>query len=123
LTESSLFAETFSDEPTPSQTLTDPDQPTSSVDVINQPEETPEPAPLPAGYPSRIFPAVRIQDADELQDMTLTSIKFDLGLNWRWVVTNQTSSSQIFGYMPEVISTALGISRKSIALVIYEGFD
>lgn len=113
--------ETYSEEPTSTLSLTDPDQPTASVETSIA-QATPSTVNLPEGMPARIFPANRLTTEDTLDGYTMVSIKFNLKLSWRWVTSNSTSSSQIFAYMPEVLRAGLGISENDIrtfALQVY----
>jgi hypothetical protein len=95
---------------TPSVSLTNPDQasstalPTSAVPTTS--------LPLPSGMPARIYPPDRLDPNTDLTGYTFIAILFDLELNWPFVVTSPISSTQIFAYIPIIISTALGIEGK-----------
>ena len=78
--------------------------------------------PLPSGVPSRIYPATQQVDPSTTQpDMakdgyTLISILFDEELNWGFVAGNSVASTQIFAYMPAIITNALGITSLFLSL-------
>jgi len=58
----------------------------------------------------------------DLSGFTIISILFNQELNWPFVVSNQISSSQIFAYLPVIITTALGLGADSLitfALQVY----
>jgi len=103
------------------QTLTDPDQATTTVDAIPTAATTlVAPAALPTGIPARIFPRDNTNVGGPGD--TLISILFNNELNWPFVVQTSLASSQIFAYVPVLISTALGISPdqiKTYALQVY----
>ncbi|PFH53298.1 hypothetical protein AMATHDRAFT_137776 [Amanita thiersii Skay4041] len=103
-------------------TLTDPDQPTTTVLVRPSATTTLQPGPLPSGIPFRIYPSDPLPSNPSFPGFTLISILFNQGLNWPWVVGNQVSSSQIFAYVPMLITTALGVQDsdvKTFALQVY----
>ncbi|KXN89414.1 hypothetical protein AN958_05723, partial [Leucoagaricus sp. SymC.cos] len=122
LTESSLVFATVS---TPSATLTDPDAATTTVEPIpvQAGSSAIVPAPLPSGIPARIFPRDQLDlTSNDLDGYTLISILFNSELNWCFVVQSDFTSSQIFAYVPVLITTALNISRDQIkpyALQVY----
>jgi hypothetical protein len=76
--------------PSPATTLTVPDLP----DIAN-----------------RIYPKNPLDLTQNFDNYTLISILFDQELNWPFVVNSSVSSSQIFAYLPLIISTALQIDR------------
>ncbi|GLB45516.1 putative biological adhesion [Lyophyllum shimeji] len=124
LTESSLI---YASLPTTTAepTLTDPDQATTTVNTQNgpTPATTLSAAPLPTGIPGRIYPRVQLDlSSVDASKYTLISILFNQELNWPFVVTNQISSSQIFAWIPAIISTALGVPSNDVktwALQVY----
>lgn len=78
--------------------------------------------PLPSGMPARIYPPDRLDPNTNLTGYTFIAILFDLELNWPFVVSSPISSTQIFAYIPIIISTALGIQVSQIltwALQVY----
>lgn len=107
----------FSSVPTTTQsatTLTNPDEPTSSVPLESETSgETVVAVPLPSGLPSRIYPASGGVTADvNLDDYTAVSVMFDGSLGWAFVATNTDSAAQIFAYFPTCLQVALGLSGK-----------
>ncbi|KAF8148185.1 hypothetical protein B0H34DRAFT_265574 [Crassisporium funariophilum] len=79
-------------------------------------------APLPTGIPARIYPRDQLDPDANMAGFTLVSILFNQELNWPFVVDSQISSSQIFAYVPVLITTALGIAGdqvKTWALQVY----
>jgi len=88
--------------------LTNPDQATTTVaDNGPSPVTTLTAAPLPTGIPARIYPSKQLDLTQDLSGFTLISILFNQDLNWPFVVNNQVSSSQIFAYLPALISAAI----------------
>ncbi|KAJ2920875.1 hypothetical protein H1R20_g16219, partial [Candolleomyces eurysporus] len=72
--------------------------------------------------PSRIYPRDRLTDTTSLDGYSLISILYNRDLNWPFVVNNELSSSQIFGYTPVIIATALDIPSENVltfALQVY----
>jgi len=98
---------------TPAETITDPDQATTTVVASAANAATTIALPiLPSDMPNRIYPADQLSSTTDLTGFTLISILFNQELNWPFVVGSQISASQIFAYMPVLISTALGITGK-----------
>jgi len=106
---------------TPDETLTDPDQATTTVDSSAANAATTILVPvLPTGIPNRIYPADQLSPSTDLTGYTLISILFNQELNWPFVVNSQISASQIFAYLPVLISTALDITGKvSSKLILF----
>jgi len=105
-------------------TLTDPDQaPTTVESSAANPATTILVPTLPSGIPNRIYPADQLSPTTDLTGYTLISILFNQELNWPFVVNSQISASQIFAYMPVLITTALDITGKvfspPIKLIFY----
>ena len=92
---------------TPVNSLTNPDQASSTALPANVVPTTS--LPLPSGMPARIYPPDRLDANTDLTGYTFIAILFDLELNWPFVVTSPISSTQIFAYIPIIIDTALGI--------------
>ncbi|EKM75539.1 hypothetical protein AGABI1DRAFT_132204 [Agaricus bisporus var. burnettii JB137-S8] len=105
---------------TPSVTFTDPDQATPAAP---QPVTTLVAPPLPSGIPGWIYPRQRLNSSNsDLEGFTLISILFNKELNWMFEIQDPISASQIFVYMPMLISTALRIPSdqvKTFALRVY----
>jgi hypothetical protein len=105
------------------QTLTDPDQATTTFETVPTPATTlVMPAALPIGMPARIFPHDQLDSSTNLSGFTLISILFNAELNWPFVCVTSLASSQIFAYLPVLITTALAISAdevKTYALQVY----
>jgi hypothetical protein len=97
---------------TASATLTDPDQATTSVNpLIAQPATTLVTPALPSGIPGWIYPRQQLDPSNsDLNGYTLISILFNNELNWMFEIQDAISSSQLFVYMPMIITSALGIS-------------
>jgi hypothetical protein len=97
--------------PSPSMTLTDPDQATTTI-AFPDPSASGSVSqvPLPTGIPSRIYPQNGVSDSTDLSGYTLISLLFDSDLGWVFVVEHDTTSSQLFAYVPPLVQTALGIS-------------
>ncbi|KAF9442656.1 hypothetical protein P691DRAFT_464796 [Macrolepiota fuliginosa MF-IS2] len=120
LTESSLA---FASVPTTTAalTLTDPDEATTT-EAIPTASALTNSVPLPTGIPARIFPREQLDPGTDLSGYTLISILFNNELNWPFVVTSPLSSSQIFAYVPVLLTTALGITSdqvKTYCLQVY----
>jgi hypothetical protein len=58
-----------------------------------------------------------LEDTKNVEGMTLVAFLFDGSLNWKFVYENSDSPAQFFVYMPQIIQTALGISRSQIRTV------
>jgi len=105
------------------QSLTDPDQPTTTFDTQSiEPTTTFSVVPLPTGIPNRIYPKDQLDLSQDMSGYTIISILFNQELNWPFVAQNQISSSQIFAYLPVIIATALsmpGSQVKTWALQVY----
>jgi hypothetical protein len=72
--------------------------------------------------PGRIYSSSPAPSGSSLDGLSLISILFDQSLNWKFVVNSPLSSSQIFGWIPYLITNALGItsdSVKTFALQVY----
>jgi hypothetical protein len=72
--------------------------------------------------PGRIYSSAPVPSGSSLDGLTLISILFDQSLNWKFVVNSPLSSSQIFGWIPYLITNALDIpadSVKTFALQVY----
>jgi hypothetical protein len=111
LTQSTLIVASVA--PTAVVPLTDPDQATTTLSIPNAgATDALTEAALPTGIPSRIVPQDGIPDGTDLTGLTLISILFDSQLNWPFVASHQDSSSQIFAFFPQVLQTALGLSRR-----------
>jgi hypothetical protein len=96
-----------------SGTLTNPDQATTTIAPSAANAATTLVVPvLPSDIPNRIYPADQLPPTTDLTGYTLISILFNQELNWPFVVNSQISASQIFAYMPVLITTALGITGK-----------
>lgn len=109
LTQSTLIVASVA--PTAAVPLTDPDQPTTTLNIPNAgATNSLTQAALPTGIPSRIFPQNGIPDGTDMSGLTLISILFNSELNWPFVASHQDSSSQIFAFFPTVLQTALGLS-------------
>ncbi|KAJ8691130.1 hypothetical protein PTI98_010727 [Pleurotus ostreatus] len=111
-------------------TLTDPDQATTTVTPVQQSAQAdvaPTAAPLPTGMPARIYPRNGTDPTTEdLGDYSLISILFTPELNWEFVATNPLSPSQIFGYFPVILQTALVLPPdqvKTWVLQVYASSD
>lgn len=99
-------------------TITNPDQPTTTV----LPATAIPPTALPSGIPARIVPPDQLNPDTDLTGYSFIGILFNLDLNWLFVVNNPVSSTQIFAYMPIIIATALGIPGSEVlpyALQVY----
>ena len=96
---------------TPAISLTNPDQASSTALPANAVPTTS--LPLPSGMPARIYPPDRLDPNTDLTGYTFIAILFDLELNWPFVVLNSISSTQIFAYMPIILTTALGIDGET----------
>lgn len=104
--------------------MTNPDQATTTVNTQSgpTPATTLTVAPLPTGIPGRIYPKVQLDLSQDLSNFLMISILFNQELNWPWVVSHQTSSIQIFAWLPAIIATALGVPAdqvKTWALQVY----
>jgi len=64
--------------------------------------------------PNMIFPKTQLDLNQNFSGYTLISILFDQELNWPFVVNNSVSSSQIFAFLPLIISTALQIDPSQV---------
>ncbi|KIL61903.1 hypothetical protein M378DRAFT_813415 [Amanita muscaria Koide BX008] len=123
-TETSLAVAATSS-PTATFSLTNPDAPTTTVSNIvgNPTSVVVNPPPLPSGIPWRIYPKdSQTGMGGEIPNFTLISILFNQELNWPFVVANSLSSSQIFAWVPVLITTALGIPSDQVmtfALQVY----
>jgi hypothetical protein len=104
-------------------TLTDPDQPTTTLTLAGTAQVPPSQAPLPTGLPSRIYPANQMTPSTSLDGYSFISILFNVQLNWPFVATNQTSSSQIFAYFPSVLEAALNLTGESLASFVRTYLD
>ncbi|KAF4591186.1 hypothetical protein EYR40_009789 [Pleurotus pulmonarius] len=111
-------------------TLTDPDQATTTVSPVQQSalaDSPPTAAPLPTGMPARIYPRNGTDPTTEdLSSYSLISILFTPELNWEFVATNPLSPSQIFGYFPVILQTALVLPSdkvKTWVLQVYASSD
>ena len=102
---------------TPSNSLTNPDQASSTASPASAVPTTS--LPLPSGMPSRVYPPHRLDSNTDLTGYTFIGILFDLELNWPFVVTSPISSTQIFAYIPIIIATALGIEGEFRSLLYY----
>jgi hypothetical protein len=91
-----------------SGTLTNPDQATTTVANEPTPATTLVVPALP-NIANRIYPNSQLDLTQNFDGYTMISILFDQQLNWPFVVGNSVSSSQIFAYLPLIISTALQI--------------
>ncbi|KAI0629860.1 hypothetical protein C8Q77DRAFT_1220048 [Trametes polyzona] len=118
VTQSSLFLAT-----TPSSsvapTVSNPDEPTASFTVTPlssaAADSKPTQAPLPSNIPLEIFPATGSQPGDpDLVGYSEISILFDSALNWKFVVQNSTSSSQIFAWMTPILLTSLTLASSQV---------
>lgn len=69
-------------------------------------------AALPTGLPNKIYPVNRLSTESDLDGMTLISILFSSMLNWPFVVSDSVSSSQLFAYVPVLITSALELGRE-----------
>ena len=101
---------------TPTSTLTDPDEPTTTFTVAasSAADTRPTQAPLPSGLPTQIFPAEGSKPGDpDLTGFSQISILFDSGLNWDFVVNNANSSSQIFAWMSPILQASLSLPGES----------
>ncbi|KAF8636198.1 hypothetical protein AX17_003686 [Amanita inopinata Kibby_2008] len=93
-------------------TITDPDQPTTTLSATGAVNSAVSPPPLPSGIPYRIYP--KDGPASGQTGYTLISILFNQELNWPFVVGNWISSSQIFAWIPVLISTALNVPAEQV---------
>ncbi|KAL0057830.1 hypothetical protein AAF712_015513 [Marasmius tenuissimus] len=92
------------------QSLSDPDQATTTFSSAAASGATFTAAPLPPTLPTRIYPANGVQDGTKMAGYTLITLLFNQELNWPFVAGSQKSSSQIFALMPVIINNALGLS-------------
>ncbi|KAI5116441.1 hypothetical protein M0805_006254 [Coniferiporia weirii] len=126
LTQSSLLVSEVSTSTSVSgTTLTDPDEPTTSVLIESVTSgATVTSAPLPSDLPSRIYPAEGGVSANDVNEgYTPVSIMFDSTLGWEFVAKNTDSAAQIFAYFPTCLEVALGITSdqvKVFALQVWE---
>lgn len=90
--------------------ITNPDQASSTVLPASAVPTTS--LPLPSGMPARIFPPDRLDPNTDLTGFTFIAILFDLELNWPFVASNAVSSTQIFAFIPIIVSTALSIDSE-----------
>ncbi|KAK2465783.1 hypothetical protein APHAL10511_002327 [Amanita phalloides] len=106
--------------PTSAMTLTTPTTTVPLTTATNIPVNTP---PLPSGIPWRIYPSSQLANGGRnIAGYTLISILFDQELNWPFVVDSPISSSQIFAWMPALITGAVGIPPDQVltyALQVY----
>jgi hypothetical protein len=111
LTQSTLVFTSISS--SPAATITDPDQPTTTVSLDTSATALPPQAPLPSGMPARIYPVNGTDPSTaDIPGSTFISLLFNQELNWQFVTQNPVSSSQIFAYLPVVLTTALNITGK-----------
>ncbi|RPD56166.1 hypothetical protein L226DRAFT_583364 [Lentinus tigrinus ALCF2SS1-7] len=102
---------------TPTSSLTDPDEPTTTftVNPSSAADTKPTQAPLPSGLPTQIFPAEGSKPSDpDLSGYSLISLLFDSGLNWEFVVKNTNSSSQIFAWMSPLLQASLSLTADQV---------
>ncbi|KAJ7246358.1 hypothetical protein C8J57DRAFT_726402 [Mycena rebaudengoi] len=111
LAESSLAV--ASQPPTESLSLTDPDQPTTTVSLATTIQTGSAETELPKGLPWRIYPASSVA-TNPGDDYTFISLLFDGYLDWEFVCTSPVSSTQLFAMMPAVLASALGLSTSQV---------
>jgi len=100
---------------TPTETITDPDQATTTVEPSAANAATTIVVPiLPTDIPNRIYPADQLSPTTDFTGFTLISILFNQELNWPFVVGSQISMSQIFAYMP-FLSPQRSVSQVSFS--------
>ncbi|KAF8621399.1 hypothetical protein AX15_007811, partial [Amanita polypyramis BW_CC] len=123
-TESSLALASVA--PTKSLTITNPDAPTTTFSLSPSASGANVP-PLPSGIPYRIYPMSQLPNGGSaIPGYTMISILFNQELNWPFVVSNWLSSSQIFAYIPVLITMALNIPSEQVmtfALQVYVPAD
>lgn len=109
---SSLLLNTAS--PTTSPSVSNPDQPASTVPLLTvAPAASPTAPPLPSGLPRVILPQPQLDVNNLPTSDTMINVLFNDSLNWEFVAGNDDSPGQIFEYFPTVIATALGIGGTS----------
>jgi hypothetical protein len=77
---------------------------------------------LPSSLPAKIVPVDAPTNLPE--DSILVSILFAAQtMGWKWIVNSPDTASQVFAYMPSLLSSALNISESDVqttALVAYQ---
>ncbi|KAH6911598.1 hypothetical protein BKA70DRAFT_860931 [Coprinopsis sp. MPI-PUGE-AT-0042] len=117
LTETSLALAPVTTSRSVDPTLSDPDQETTSVatsEFAPTASTTISVAALPTGLPNKIYPVNRLSAESDLEGMTLISILFSSLLNWPFVVSDELSSSQLFAFVPVLITSGLEIGSDSV---------
>ena len=110
---------------TTASTLSDPDQEVTDIalsELAPTAATTFSVAPLPTGLPNKIYPVNRLSPNTDLEGLTLISILFSSALNWPFVVGDSRSSSQLFAWVPVLITNALEVDPtavKTYALQVY----
>ncbi|KAI0785163.1 hypothetical protein C8Q75DRAFT_723072 [Abortiporus biennis] len=130
LTQSSLLvASSLTPTETPSVTLTNPDEPTSSVSVDSTAAPAadntapPPPAALPTTLPSQIVPANGVDPGvDNLDGYTPIAILYSSDLRWEFVAKNPDSASQIFAWTSASIQYALSLTTDQVQLFALEAW-
>ncbi|KAF8552749.1 hypothetical protein OG21DRAFT_1415494, partial [Imleria badia] len=110
--------------PTPTQTVSNPDQAATTYSFLSAPPAAaPTAPPLPSNLPRVILPQPPLDISSVSSSDTMINVLFNDSLNWQFVAGNADSPGQIFEYFPSVIATALDISVSEVLnydLVVYE---
>ncbi|THH15327.1 hypothetical protein EUX98_g9484, partial [Antrodiella citrinella] len=127
LTQTSLLVAPTSSTPSPSLSLTNPDQATSTASfTLLSSTASPSAASLPSGMPAQIFPAEGIPPGTNTNGYTFISILFDPSLRWSWVTSHSDSATQLLAYTPILIQSALNITADQVltyALQVWKPAD
>lgn len=116
-TVSTLLLNTAS--PTPSVTVSNPDQPATTLSLLSvPPAAAPTAPPLPNDLPRVILPQPALDISSVPNSDTMINVLFNDSLNWPFVARNADSPGQIFEYFPTVIATALNINGMSFKPVL-----